>query len=76
MDKNKIMLFSERLLFAEALAEYRKQEMYKIGIINTNEERLKKYYMDCIGLLVGLELLDIKKSKQFITELIGDKNNG
>ena len=73
--KEKMMLFSERMLFADALTRWREQQMQKIGWRVKDAERLKMYYNDCISALVGLELVDIEKSRLFIAEMEGEDND-
>jgi len=71
MKQPDMMLFSERMSFAEALTEWRDQQMNKIGWQVKDKDRLKMCYMDCISALEGLGLIDIAKGRQFIADMRG-----
>ena len=71
MEKTEMMFFSERMALAEVLTEWRELQFGKIGWQPKDKDRLKRYYMDCVSILVALELIDIKKSRQFIADMEG-----
>lgn len=73
MIKVEIMLFSERMHFAELLADWRDAQMQQVGWQVKDKEKLKCYYMDCISLLEGLGIIDIKKAREFVKNVGVDK---
>ena len=70
--KKEMMLFSERMRFAAALTDFRDTQMQQLGWQVKDKEKLKGYYMDCLSLLVGLEIIDIKKAKEFMKNMGGN----
>lgn len=74
MIKVEIMRFSERMHFAAVLADWRDAQMLQIGMQIKDKERLKAYYMDCISLLEGLGIIDIKKAREFVKNVSKELN--
>ena len=71
MIKAEIMLFSERMHFAEVLVDWRDAQMNQMGWKVKDKDRLKLNYMDCISLLEGHGIIDIKKAREFVKKCGG-----